>query len=94
MAADEGARYDEVIELDMAALEPLIACPSSPDNVVKVSEVAGRPVSQVLVGSCSNSSLRDLMVVAKVLEKEEVDPGVSFEINPGSLEDICRPARA
>ncbi len=84
LTADEGATYDEVIDLDMSTLEPLIACPSSPDNVVKVSEVAGRPVAQVLVGSCSNSSLRDLMLVAKVLEREEINSDVSFEINPGS----------
>ena len=91
VVADEGAHYDEVLEIDMSRLEPLIACPSSPDNVVKVSEVAGRPVAQVLVGSCSNSSLRDLMVVAKVLEREEINVNVSFEINPGSrqvLENI------
>ena len=91
LAADEDAQYDEIIDIDMSSLEPLIACPSSPDNVVKVSEVAGKPVSQVLVGSCSNSSLRDLMVVAKVLEGEEIDSNVSFEINPGSrqvLENI------
>ena len=84
LTADDDAEYDEVIDIDMSSLEPLIACPSSPDNVVKVSEVAGKPVSQVLVGSCSNSSLRDLMVVAKVLEGEEIDSNVSFEINPGS----------
>jgi aconitate hydratase len=91
LAADDDAQYDEVIDIDMSSLEPLIACPSSPDNVVKVSEVAGKPVSQVLVGSCSNSSLRDLMVVARVLESEEIDSDVSFEINPGSrqvLENI------
>ncbi len=91
LAADDDAQYDEIIDIDMSSLEPLIACPSSPDNVVKVSEVAGKPVSQVLVGSCSNSSLRDLMVVAKVLEGEEIDSNVSFEINPGSrqvLENI------
>jgi aconitate hydratase len=91
LAADEDAGYDEIIDIDMSSLEPLIACPSSPDNVVKVSEVAGKPVSQVLVGSCSNSSLRDLMVVAKVLEGKEIDSNVSFEINPGSrqvLENI------
>ncbi|MEN8232570.1 MAG: aconitate hydratase [Thermodesulfobacteriota bacterium] len=91
LAADDDAQYDEIIDIDMSGLEPLIACPSSPDNVVKVSEVAGKPVSQVLVGSCSNSSLRDLMVVAKVLEGEEIDSNVSFEINPGSrqvLENI------
>ena len=91
LTADGDARYDEVVDIDMASLEPLIACPSSPDNVVKVSEVAGRPVAQVLVGSCSNSSLRDLMVVAKVLKKETIHADVSFEINPGSrqvLENI------
>ena len=91
LAADDAAEYDEIIDIDMSSLEPLIACPSSPDNVVKVSEVAGKPLSQVLVGSCSNSSLRDLMVVAKVLEREEIDSNVSFEINPGSrqvLENI------
>lgn len=91
VVADDDAEYDEVIEVDMSALEPLIACPSSPDNVVKVREVAGKPVSQVLVGSCSNSSLRDLMVVSKVLEDKQVDNDVSFEINPGSrqvLENI------
>ncbi len=84
LVADDDADYDEVIEIDMSTLEPLIACPSSPDNVVKVSEVAGRPVAQVLVGSCSNSSLRDLTVVAKVLAGRMVSNEVSFEINPGS----------
>jgi aconitate hydratase len=91
LTADEDAIYDEVIDLDMSSLEPMIACPSSPDNVVKVTEVAGKPVAQVLVGSCSNSSLRDLMVVAKVLERGEISRDVSFEINPGSrqvLENI------
>jgi len=91
LKADDDAQYDEIIDIDMSSLEPLIACPSSPDNVVKVSEVAGKPLAQVLVGSCSNSSLRDLMVVAKVLEREEIDSNVSFEINPGSrqvLENI------
>ncbi|MFP3983038.1 MAG: aconitate hydratase [Desulfurivibrionaceae bacterium] len=84
IAADPDASYDETMEVDLSSLEPLIACPSSPDNVVKVSEVEGKPVSQVLVGSCSNSSLRDLMVVAKTLETRELDRNVSFEINPGS----------
>ena len=91
LTADDDAEYDEIIDIDMSSLEPLIACPSSPDNVVKVSEVAGKPLTQVLVGSCSNSSLRDLMVVAKVLERENIDSNVSFEINPGSrqvLENI------
>lgn len=84
LVADDDAEYDEIIEIDMSTLEPLIACPSSPDNVVRVSEVAGKSVAQVLVGSCSNSSLRDLMVVAKVLENHDISTDVSFEINPGS----------
>ena len=80
-----------VMEVDLSTLEPLIACPSSPDNVVPVREVAGKPVAQVLVGSCTNSSIRDLTVVAKTLEKHEVSRDLSFEINPGSrqvLENI------
>lgn len=84
IVADDDACYDEVLEIDMSSLEPLIACPSSPDNVVKVKEAAGKPVSQVLVGSCSNSSLRDLVVVAKTLAGRQVSHEVSFEINPGS----------
>jgi len=91
LLADDDANYDEIMELDLSALEPMIACPSSPDNVVKVSEVAGKPVTQVLVGSCTNSSIRDLTVVAKTLEHHEISKDVSFEINPGSrqvLENI------
>ncbi|OKY74596.1 MAG: aconitate hydratase [Desulfobulbaceae bacterium DB1] len=84
IVADDDACYDEVLEIDMSSLEPLIACPSSPDNVVTVKEAAGKPVSQVLVGSCSNSSLRDLVVVAKTLTGRQVSHEVSFEINPGS----------
>ena len=84
LKADDDAEYDEVMEIDLASLEPMIACPSSPDNVVKVSEVAGKPVAQVLVGSCTNSSLRDLTIVAKTLEKHELSKDLSFEINPGS----------
>ncbi len=84
LLADEDAVYDQVLEIDMSSLEPMIACPSSPDNVVKVSEVAGRPVAQVIVGSCTNSSLRDLTAVASILEGREVSREVSFEINPGS----------
>ncbi|MCI5133522.1 MAG: aconitate hydratase [Candidatus Electrothrix sp. AW2] len=88
LVADADAAYDEVLEIDMSILEPMIACPSSPDNVVKVSEVAGKPVAQVLVGSCTNSSLRDLTAVAKIMEGREVHRDVSFEINPGSRQVI------
>ncbi|NDY43500.1 aconitate hydratase [Dissulfurirhabdus thermomarina] len=84
LAADPDADYAEVIEVDLSALEPMVACPSSPDNVVPVREVAGRPVAQVLVGSCANSSLRDIAVVARALEGRTVHEWVSLEVNPGS----------
>ena len=77
-------RYAEEIDIDLDRLAPLIARPSSPDNVVPVKEVAGTPVEQVLIGSCGNSSFRDLMVVAQALKGRRVHPRVSLEINPGS----------
>jgi aconitate hydratase len=88
LSADPDAEYDEVLEIDMSTLEPMIACPSSPDNVVKVSEVAGKPVAQVLIGSCTNSSLRDLTAAAKIMEGREVSRDVSFEVNPGSRQAL------
>jgi len=84
LSADPDASYDEVIEIDLSSLEPLIARPSSPDNVVPVREVAGTPVAQVCVGSCQNSSYRDLRVVAEVLRGQTVHPSVSFTVTPGS----------
>lgn len=83
---DEEAYYDEIIEIDLSKIEPLCACPSSPDNVKRVAEEAGKPVAQVIVGSCANSSLKDLLIVAKVLERHKVHPDVSFEVNPGSVQ--------
>jgi aconitate hydratase len=82
--ADSDARYSEVIELDLSTLEPLIACPSSPDNVKKISEVEGIDVNQVIIGSSVNSSFRDLFITAKAVEGRHCHPDVSFEINPGS----------
>jgi aconitate hydratase len=77
-------RYARVEGVNLAQLEPLIACPSSPDKVVPVREVEGLPVEQVLIGSCANSSWRDLMVVSRALKGRQVHPRVSLEINPGS----------
>lgn len=88
---DEGAEYDEYDEIDLSALEPLIARPSSPGNVVAVREAAGLKVDQVILGSCVNSSFRDLMVVAKILEGKRRHPDTDLNINPGSrqvLENI------
>ncbi len=82
--ADPNASYDEVLEIDLDALEPLIACPHSPDNVKKVREVAGTPVAQVAIGSCTNSSYTDLMTVAHMLTDKVVADGVSLGISPGS----------
>jgi len=92
IAADPDARYDEEDYIDLSKLEPLIACPVSPDNVVPVREVAGRPVHQVIVGSSANSALRDLLVVARTMIGRTAHPQVSFEINPGSqqvLENVA-----
>lgn len=88
IAADDGASYDEYDEIDLSTLEPLIACPSSPGNVVPVREVAGIKVDQVIVGSSVNSSFRDLMVVARIVEGRHALPGVSFHVNPGSRQVI------
>jgi aconitate hydratase len=84
LSADEDATYDEYDEIDLSKLEPLIACPSSPGNVVTVREVAGLKVDQAIVGSSVNSSFRDLMVTAKIMEKRHLHSGTSFHINPGS----------
>ena len=84
LAADEGAEYDEYEEIDLSSVEPLIACPSSPGNVVPVREVAGLRVDQAIVGSSVNSSFRDLMVTAKILQGRRRHPHTAFHINPGS----------
>ncbi|MBW1775785.1 MAG: aconitate hydratase [Deltaproteobacteria bacterium] len=84
LCADEDANYDENAEIDLSNLEPLIACPSSPGNVVPVREVAGTKVHQVIIGSSVNSSFRDLMVVAGIVDGRHAFSGVSFHINPGS----------
>ena len=90
--AEEGAPYDEHAEIDLSSLEPLIACPSSPGNVLPVREVAGIKADQVIIGSSVNSSFRDLMVVAKILEGRHRHPDTSLHINPGSnqvLENVA-----
>jgi aconitate hydratase len=81
---DPDAEYDEVIEINLDTLEPLIAQPHSPDNVAKVTELEGTKVDQVAIGSCTNSSLRDLMIVAGALKGRTVHPSVSLVISPGS----------
>ncbi len=82
--ADPDAAYDETIEIDLSSLEPMIAQPHQPDRVVKVSEIEGMKVAQVLVGSCTNSSYRDLMTLAGALKGKVVHPSVSAGVSPGS----------
>jgi aconitate hydratase len=84
LGPDSDAAYDEEITIDLSQLEPLIAKPSSPDNVVPVREVAGTPVRQVAVGSSVNSSYRDLMVVAKVLKGAHIAKDLHMTLSPGS----------
>jgi aconitate hydratase len=84
MAADEDAVYDLEVNVDLSTLEPLVACPHSPDAVVKISEIEGKKVDQVAIGSCTNSSWLDLMKVASILEGKTVAENVSLVIAPGS----------
>ncbi len=86
LSADANAVYDRVIEIDLSKLEPMAACPSSPDNVKPISEIAGLETGQVAVGSCTNSSFTDLMMVAEVLKARPVNNMVEFAIAPGSRE--------
>jgi aconitate hydratase len=92
VVADPGAPYDHEEELDLSAIEPLIACPSSPGSVVPVREVAGRPVYQVVIGSSANPGLRDFAVPAMTVKGRQTHDRVSFDVNPTSrqtLEDLA-----
>jgi aconitate hydratase len=93
LLADEGADYDEHIEVNLSELVPLIACPSSPGNVVPVSEVAGRKVYQCMIGSSANPGLRDFAIPAMILKDHPVHEDVSLDVNPTSrqiLENMTR----
>jgi aconitate hydratase len=93
LLADEDAGYDEHIELNLSELVPLIACPSSPGNVVPVTEVAGRKVYQCVIGSSANPGLRDFAIPALMLKDNPVDQDVSLDVNPTSrqiLENMTR----
>lgn len=81
---DDDAVYDEVIDIDLSSLVPMAACPHSPDNIKNISELAGQTVDQVCIGSCTNSSYRDLMIVASILKGKTIAENVSLAIAPGS----------
>jgi aconitate hydratase len=82
--ADPDAEYDETVDLDLSSLEPMVAQPHSPDNVVKVSEIEGMPVQQVVIGSCTNSSLKEMLTAAAVLDGKTIPDGISLVVSPGS----------
>ncbi|OFI01567.1 2,3-dimethylmalate dehydratase large subunit [Clostridium acetireducens DSM 10703] len=91
--ADKDAVYDEEVEIDLNTLEPLAACPHSPDNVVKVSEVKGIKVNQIAIGSCTNSSYVDMMKVASILHGKTIKENVSLVISPGSKQVLTMLAK-
>ena len=84
LSSDEDAVYDAEYTIDLSALKPLSACPHSPDNVKAVSELAGMKINQVCIGSCTNSSMQDMLTVASMLKGKTVHPDVSLSISPGS----------
>jgi len=84
LKSDEDAEYDRVIDIDLSTLEPLIACPHSPDNVKRVADIEGTRVDQVCIGSCTNSSLLDMLKVSAMLKGKRIDNNVSLSISPGS----------
>lgn len=84
LASDEDAQYDRIIPINLSELKPMIACPHSPDNVVEVSALKDVKVDQVCIGSCTNSSLVDMLKVAAILKGKTIAPGVNLSISPGS----------
>ena len=89
LASDPDAVYDEIIDIDLSELEPLAACPHSPDNVKPVRELAGMPIQQVCVGSCTNSSLADMLTVAAILRGRTVASSVEMSVSPGSKQVLA-----
>ncbi|MDO8690789.1 MAG: aconitate hydratase, partial [Dehalococcoidia bacterium] len=94
LTADADASYDEIVDIDLSSLEPMIAQPSSPDRVAPVSEIEGAAVAQVCVGSCNNSSYLDLATLAALLKGKTVHPSVSLTVNPGSRQVFDMIARS
>lgn len=88
LKADENAEYDANDKIDLSSLQPLIACPSSPGNVVPVSEVAGKPVSQVVIGSSANPGPRDFWIVSEIVKDHDIASDLSFDVNPTSRQVI------
>jgi aconitate hydratase len=88
LQADPDAAYDRVVAVDLGAVEPMAACPHSPGNVATITSLAGRTVNQVLIGSCTNSSYRDLKTVALMLRGRKIHPDVEVGVAPGSRQVV------
>ena len=84
LESDPDAVYDRIIDINLSELQPLLACPHSPDNIKSAEELSGIKVDQVCIGSCTNSSLRDMLKVAKMLKGKKIDDSVSLSVSPGS----------
>ncbi|HDP79803.1 MAG TPA: aconitate hydratase, partial [Spirochaetes bacterium] len=84
LAPDPDVLYERTIALNLAAIEPMVACPHSPDHIKKVAELEGLKIDQVAIGSCTNSSYKDLLTVARILKGKKAPPGVSLVVAPGS----------
>ncbi len=84
LESDPDAEYDRIIDINLSELKPLLACPHSPDNIKSAEELSHIKVDQVCIGSCTNSSLRDMLRVAKMLKGKKIDDSVSLSVSPGS----------
>ncbi|MDR3049669.1 MAG: aconitate hydratase [Elusimicrobiota bacterium] len=93
ISADKDSSYDEELEIDLSALEPLIACPHSPDNVKKVKELKDIKVNQVCIGSCTNSSLNDMLLLSALLKGRKINKDVSLVVSPGSRQVLSMLAK-
>lgn len=90
LKADDDAVYNETFTVDLSKIVPMAACPHSPDNVKPVSELEGTHITQVAIGSCTNSSYRDLTIAARILKGKKVHPDVSLVISPGSKQVLTK----
>jgi aconitate hydratase len=93
LKADSTAKYDRVIDIDLSRLEPMVAQPHSPDNVTRVKDIAGKKVDQVLVGSCTNASYKDITTLAKIMNGKVIRENVSFGVAPGSRQVLQMAAK-
>ena len=93
LKADDDAEYDKIVDLDLSELEPLAAAPHSPGNIVRVSDMKDMKVDQVMLGSCTNSSYKEIATVAKIMKGKKVHPDVSFGVAPGSRQVLQMAAR-